>query len=100
VDEMSGFDSSTNEVIYNKVFSYDAFKGRHSFSGFSNLYKKVQFSRGLTSSAFKQEFDFRKKLLEEMVRSDIINYIQISKIINTYYKDQDYAMKMATGELT
>ena len=35
-----------------------------------------------------------------MVRSDIINYIQISKIINTYYKDQDYAMKMATGELT
>ena len=100
VDEMSGFDNETNEVIYNKVFTYDAFKGKHSFSGFSNLYKKIQFSRGLTSAKFREEFDFRKKLLEEMVRSDLINYIQISKVINNYYKDPDYAMRMATGEVT
>ena len=97
IDEMSGFNSETNEVVYNKVFSYDSFRGKHSFMGFSNLYKKVQFTRGLTASQFKAEFDERKKLLEEMVRSDITNYVEISKIINTYYRDPEKAMLAASG---
>lgn len=98
IDEMSGFDNESGEVIYNKVFTYDAFRGKHSFTGFSNLYKKVQAMKGLTSSQFKEEFDFRNKLLEEMVRSDITDYVQITRIINTYYKDKDRAMLMASGE--
>lgn len=100
VDEMAGFNNETNEVIYNKVYTYDAFRGKHTFTGFSNLFKKVQFTRGFTSAQFREEFDFRKRLLDEMVRSDIINYLQISKIINTYYKDPDTAMRMATGEIS
>ena len=99
VDEMSGFNTETGEVVYNKVFTYDAYKGKHSFMGYSNLYKKVQFLKGLTASQFKQEFEFRRKLLEEMARSDITNYIEINKIISTYYKDPDQAMSMASGEL-
>ena len=98
VDEMSGFDNESGEVVYNKVFTYDAFRGKHSFTGFSNLYKKVQALKGMTSSQFKEEFDFRNKLLEEMVRSDITDYVQITRIINTYYKDKDRAMLMASGE--
>ncbi len=97
VDEMSGFNTETGEVVYNKVFTYDAYKGKHSFMGYSNLYKKVQFLKGLTASEFKREFDFRKKLLEEMTRSDITNYVEISKIINTYYKEPEKAMAMASG---
>jgi flagellar protein FlaI len=95
---MSGFNTETGEVVYNKVFTYDAYKGKHSFMGYSNLYKKVQFLKGLTSLQFKEEFDFRKKLLEEMTRSDITNYVDISRIINTYYKEPEKAMMMASGE--
>lgn len=98
IDEMSGFDNETGEVIYNKVFTYDAFRGKHSFTGFSNLYKKVQTLKGYNSSQFKEEFDFRKKLLDELVRSDITDYVQITRIINTYYRDKDRAMLMASGE--
>jgi flagellar protein FlaI len=97
VDEMSGFNSETGEVIYNKVFTYDSFRGKHSFMGYSNLYKKAQFTRGFTSSQFKAEFEERKKLLEEMVRSDITNYVDISKIINTYYREPDKALIAASG---
>jgi hypothetical protein len=32
-----------------------------------------------------------------MVRSDITNYVEISKIINTYYRDPEKAMLAASG---
>ncbi len=98
IDEMSSYDSATNEVVYNRVYTYDAYRGKHNFTGFSNLFKKVQTIKGLTSSQFKKEFEFRKRILEELVRSDITDYIQITRVINTYYRDQDKALLMASGE--
>ncbi|MCL4314597.1 MAG: type II/IV secretion system ATPase subunit [Candidatus Thermoplasmatota archaeon] len=97
VDEMSGYNTETNEVVYNKVFSYDSFRGKHSFMGYSNLYKKVQYIRGIGASQFKKEFDERRKLLEEMVKSDITNYADIHTIITTYYRDPEKALTAASG---
>ncbi|MCL5800471.1 MAG: type II/IV secretion system ATPase subunit [Candidatus Thermoplasmatota archaeon] len=97
VDEMSGFNTETNEVVYNKVFSYDSFRGKHSFMGYSNLYKKIQYIKGIGPGQFRKEFDERKRLLEEMVRSDLTNYVDIHRIISTFYKEPEKAMAQASG---
>jgi flagellar protein FlaI len=97
IDEIVGIDQISKEILYNKVFSYDFVEDRQVFSGFSKTLNEIRDAKQLTQAEFDQEFDRRKALLEGMVKNNIIDYTNITRIINIYYKDPETAMRMASG---
>jgi len=49
--------------------------------------------RGWTSAQVKQELIYRQKVLEYMVNNDIIDYQEISGIINAYLATPEKVLK-------
>lgn len=94
IDEISGIDGETDELLYNRVFSYNSTDNTQNFLGFSNLYKKVRFIRNLSEQDFREEFRFRENLLSEMADNGITDYESISRIVETYYRDPESALKI------
>lgn len=99
IDEISGIDGETIELLYNKVFSYDSSDDSQKYMGFSNLYKKVRSVRNLSEKDFLDEFNFRVRLLSELAKNEVMDYKNISKIVENYYRDPESALRMAKGDL-
>lgn len=98
VNEISGVDSSTNEVVYNKVFTYDSLTDRHNFSGYSLTLRKIATLRNISETELMAEFNKRKELVENLSARDDLNYEQISAIINMYYNDRKQIESLMTEE--
>ncbi|MCL5888999.1 MAG: type II/IV secretion system ATPase subunit [Candidatus Thermoplasmatota archaeon] len=97
IDEIVGNDQDTGEIMYNKVFSYDFGLNEQVFSGYSKILNEVRTTKKWTQSDMDLEFQKRKTLLDGMVKNNITDYTNITRIINIYYKDPETALKMASG---
>lgn len=98
VNEIMGVDNRTNEVIYNRVFSYDSYNDRHTFSGFSGLLRNVAQSRGITEEKLMGEFYERKRIIDYMADSEELDYREVSRIVNMYYNNrQELERLLAEG---
>ena len=85
--------------MYNKVFSYDFNQNEQVFSGFSKILNEIRDAKQWTQEEMNFEFERRKSLLDGLVKNNITDYTNITRIINIYYKDPETAMKMASSEV-
>ena len=97
IDEVMGVDSETREILYNKVYNFDFNVNTQVYSGYSKILKEIQQTKRMTDEEFKEEFDRRKKLIDLMVDANIIDFANLTRIVNVYYKDPEFALRMAGG---
>lgn len=95
IDEIMGIDPENGEILYNRVFHFDYNENEQIYSGYSKILNEIKNQKQMSDEDFEKEFERRKILIEGMVNSDIRDYINISRIINVYYKDPETALKMA-----
>lgn len=89
INEITGVDPSSNDVVYNRVFSYDTFQDRHVFSGYSITLRKVAAQRNISERELMDEFRERMRLIDYMVSSEDMDYRQISETFNKYYNNRE-----------
>ena len=82
IDEVIGVDSETREILYNKVYSFDFNLNTQVYSGYSKILKEIQQARRMTDEEFNEEFERRKKLVELMVDANIVDYANLTRIVN------------------
>lgn len=85
VNEIVGVDNITNEVIFNKVFTYDSKSDSHDFSGYSLLFKSIASQRGMDEDALIDEFRERTRIIEELSESGEQDYSTVNGAFNSYY---------------
>ncbi|MEE9406081.1 MAG: type II/IV secretion system ATPase subunit [Candidatus Aenigmarchaeota archaeon] len=91
--EIQSIDSQTNKVLGTKTFmwipSTDEFKDN---TVESQLLHKISFERGISFPEIRKQLEKRKKVLEWMKRHNILQYDEVTKLVNLYYKDEDAIM--------
>ncbi len=53
----------------------------------SDLLRRISFEKGMNYEMIRAEFDNRKKILEWMLRHDVMKYENVAEFISLYYKD-------------
>lgn len=94
VNEIVGVDNKTNEVIYNKVFSYDSKTDRHSFSGYSILLRNVAALRNIDEKDLMEDFHKRVDLINDISERADLEYSEITDTINRYYNGKIEGVKL------
>ena len=85
--EVAGIDPSTGNLRVNNVFVYDPVHDKFSYTGRSQIYSDIAEKRGWTREQLEAEILARKKLLEEMRKQGIKDYISVATIFHAYYID-------------
>lgn len=97
--EIVGIEPETNELITNTVFRWNQADDTFVYNGHSFLYEKIQNMQGLTSEQMKEEVKRREEILEWMRKTNVRNFIDVSKIISAYYKNPEETIKNVRKEL-
>lgn len=87
VVEIAGIDPSTGNLRVNNVFVYDPIRDVFNYTGRSQIYADIAEKRGWTREQLESEIAIRKKLLDEMRKQDIADYISVSSIFHAYHID-------------
>jgi flagellar protein FlaI len=85
--EIAGIDPSTGNLRVNNVFVYDPVRDVFNYTGRSQIYGDIAEKRGWTREQLESEIAVRKKLLDEMRKQDIMDYISVSTIFHAYNID-------------
>jgi len=80
-------------VNSNVLFQWDAVKDVFSYGGRSVMLKKISARTGVSEKELLIEVDRRARLLTKMLESSIIEFADVSKIINSYYKNKESVLK-------
>jgi flagellar protein FlaI len=97
--EIVGIEPETNELITNTVFRWNQSDDTFVYNGHSFLYEKISNMQGLTSEQMKEEVKRREEILEWMRKTNVRNFIDVSKIISAYYKNPEETIKNVRKEL-
>ncbi len=87
VVENVGFEPETNELITNVVFEWEQDKDIHRFKGHSYLFDKIMTMKNMTHNEMMEEFNRRKDIVRYWVKNRVLDYREIWKTINDYYRD-------------
>lgn len=87
VVEIVGFEPETNELITNVVFEWEQDKDIHRFKGHSYLFDKIMTMKNLTHNEMIEEFKRREDIVRYWVKKNVLDYREIWKTINEYYRD-------------
>jgi archaeal flagellar protein FlaI len=90
--EIAGIDPGTGNLRVNTVFSYDPVADQFSYSGRSLVYAAIMEQRGWTYDALTREVGRRVAVLNAMKDQNIIDYIEVSRILMAYGIDADSVM--------
>jgi len=91
--EIIDIDPNTRNIRTNDIFVWDSTTDTFHRTGESKALSDIQMRRGWTSAQVKQELIYRQKVLEYMVNNDIIDYQEISGIINAYLATPEKVLK-------
>ncbi len=97
IDEILGIDPDTGEILYNRVYAFDYNQNKQVYSGYSKILNEIRDSKQWTDEDLQAEFEKRQRLLEGMLKNNITDYANITKIINIFYKDPETALRLASG---
>lgn len=81
VDEIVGIDGRTNEILYNRVFTYDPQTDTFRYGGFSRLYDRVAEQRNTGHDEIEGEIRLRAEMLKEMAGEKSIGNGEIAERI-------------------
>lgn len=89
ISEIAGMDAKTGEVLLNDVFTWNPTTDKHTFTGRSIAFEKIEQNFGESQEYIKYELNKRKTTLEWMVRNNIVNHEDVSSTIMEFYVDPE-----------
>jgi flagellar protein FlaI len=100
VAEIVRYDHGKDDIVLNDVFKWDPVADTHKFLKKSHIFKLIQERYGEQEEEIKRAIEMRKTVLEWMVKKDIRNYRDVSKVIREFYTDPEGVYTRARGELS
>jgi len=100
VTEIVSVDAKTGEVSTNVIFRWNPVTDEYEKANDSVKIEKFATARGATVEVAMKEIEQRKKLLEWMDNKGIKDYLEVSKIINRYYKEPEKLFAEVGEEFT
>lgn len=97
--EVVGQDPVSQEIITNKVYTWNPAKDEFRFSGHSNLYEKIMDREGMTTEEITEEIHSRADVLRWLAYSGKTNYHEVANVINEYYRNSKPLIVRARKEL-
>jgi flagellar protein FlaI len=98
--EIVGQDPVSQEIISNKVYTWNPAKDEFRFSGHSNLYEKIMDREGFTTEEITKEIHNRADVLRWLAYRGETNYQEVASVVNEYYRDSGPLVERAIKELT
>ncbi|MFW3145832.1 MAG: type II/IV secretion system ATPase subunit [Thermoplasmatota archaeon] len=98
--EIVGQDPVSQEIISNKVYTWNPAKDEFRFSGHSNLYEKIMDREGYTTEEITSEIHNRADVLRWLAYKDMTNYQEVAIVVNEYYRNSKPVVERAQKELT
>jgi flagellar protein FlaI len=98
--EIVGQDPVSQEIISNKVYTWNPAKDEFRFSGHSNLYEKIMDREGFTTEEITDEIHNRADILRWLAYKDMTNYQEVANVVNEYYRNPKPLMERARRELS
>lgn len=99
VFEIESVEAKTGEVKTRKVFEWDPVSDGFSKISESMKIPKIVATTGGNLEDTLQEIERRKKILEWMKEKRITDYLEVTKMINTYYKEPQKVLQQM-GDFT
>jgi len=97
--EIVGIEPESNELITNTVYVWNSADDNFSYNGHSFLFERIMSMKNMTSNQMKEEFKRRVEIVEWMGKANIRNFLDVAKIVSSYYKDPDATIKKVRSEL-
>jgi len=92
-------DPHTHEMLTNEVFVWIPGKDEFKYSGLSYTLQKIMVEKGMSEEGIAKEMERRKHIVEWMRVKKIKNYVDVARIVSSYYNEPEKVMKMVTEEL-
>lgn len=99
VEEIVEVDAMTDDLVTNKVFSWDATDDTFLNFGKSYILNSIMDENGYTENLIQEEINRRKDVLHWMVRKKMRSYQEVAKVVFDYYNDPDSVHKNAVKDL-
>ena len=85
IREMVGLDPTTQALITNPVYVWDAGTDTFKFTGRSYFLEKISKEKAIPLEDIYKEINNRKRVIEWMVRNEIREYDRVVQVIREYY---------------
>jgi len=95
--ELLGYDEDAKEPIANVIFKWDSEGDKFDALGKSVMLKKVADRSGLKENEMREELERRMVVLKWMKDNEIKNYVDVAKVINSYYNYPRETLGMMLG---
>ncbi|MFW9995511.1 MAG: type II/IV secretion system ATPase subunit [Candidatus Odinarchaeota archaeon] len=99
VREVVELDNVTNELVTNKIYSWDPREDVFVNYGRSYILEEIMNQQGLSEGQILDELDRRKLILRWMVKKKMEHFSQVNDVIRDYYRDPDQTYDRAKREL-
>ncbi len=93
IDEIIEVKEHEGGEVTNTVFNWDPRTDKFSFNPNSKVFDNISTHYGFTKEQVLNEFKIRTKLLKELFLRGIINFRDVQKIIQEYYKAPEAVLK-------
>ncbi len=80
-------------VDSNTLFDWDPIKDVFSYNGNSHILSIINKRTGIPVKNLEAELKIRAKVLQAMLSKNILNYAEVAKIVNLYYKEPQTVLK-------
>jgi len=87
--EITGFDREKGFPIVNEIFRWNALNDSYDNPNPSLVLKKISQQYGVSEVFLQKEISNRIKILNWMYENDIEDYIDVAKVIRTYYTNPE-----------
>jgi len=84
--ELVGFEPETNELITNTVYEWDQPTDSFTYKGHSFIFDELMEMKNMTHEEMEQEFQRRVDIINYMVRQNVTDFKEISKMVISYYQ--------------
>ena len=84
--ELVGFEPETNELITNTVYEWDQATDSFIYRGHSFVLDELMEMKNMTHEEMEQEFQRRMDIINYMVRRNVVDFREISRIVVKYYQ--------------
>jgi flagellar protein FlaI len=97
--ELVGFEPETNELITNTVYEWDQTTDTFVFKGHSFLFDEIMEMKNLTHEEMEDEFQNRIDILKYLVEKNIVDYLEIARVIVSYYQYPEETVERIRKEM-
>ena len=99
VEEIVEVDQMTDDLVTNRVFSWDPTDDTFLNFGKSYILNSIMDENGYTENTIQQEINRRKDVLHWMVRKKMRSYQEVAQVVFDYFNDPETTHKNAVKDL-